>query len=96
MALDSVGVLHELPSVMARFRPDMVADSVQPRRPRPRKSEQSKHNVHTVHQGDSWIHQLLSIFHRDAAHDRVTTNYLLLLSNVIYIGSVTRTNFTCY
>lgn len=92
MALDSAGVLHELPTVMARFRPDMVADSVQPRRPRPEKSEQSKHNVHAVHQGDSWIHQLLPIFHRDAAHDRVTTNYLLLLSSVIYIGSVTRTN----
>lgn len=92
MALDSAGVLHELPTVMARFRPDMVADSVQPRRLRPGKSEQSKHNVHPVHQGDSWIHQLLPIFHRDAAHDRVTTTYLLLLSSVIYIGSVTRMN----
>ena len=79
MALDSPGVLDELSALMARIRPDMVADRVQPRRPRFEELQQSKLDVHTVYRGHSRIHQLVSIFHRDPAHDRVTTDYILVV-----------------
>lgn len=82
MALDSPGVLDELSALMARIRLDMVVDRVQPRR-----SRSEKFRLEAVYRGHSRIHQLVSIFHRDSAHDRVTTDYLLLViesSNLFY------------
>lgn len=72
MEMDTVGVLHEFSTILARFRSDMVADRLQPRRSRSRELYQSESDVHTVYRRHTRIHQLLPLLDRDAAHDRVT------------------------
>lgn len=74
MEMDSSGVLDELLALVARFRPDLVADRLQPRRPRSGESRQLQLDLHPLHREHSWIHQLVPLLDRDPAHDRVT-NY---------------------
>lgn len=75
MALDTSGVLHELPALMAGLCLDMVADSVQPRGSQSGELQQSEFDVHTVHRGHTRIHQLVPLLDRDAAHYRVTSYF---------------------
>lgn len=81
MEMDSSGVLDELLALVARFRPDLVADRVQPRRPRPGESRQLQLDLRPVHREHSWVHQLVPLLDRDPAHDRVTNQLLNRLSN---------------
>lgn len=77
MEMDPSGVLDELLALVARFRPDLVADRLQPRRPRSGESRQLQLDLHPLHREHSWIHQLVPLLDRDPAHDRVT-NYPIL------------------
>lgn len=73
VAMDVVGVLHELPAVLAGLRADMVADRLQPRRPGASEFRQS--DLHALRPGYPQLHQLLLILRRDAAHHRVMKSY---------------------